>query len=121
MARGIRSRIEGLEADLVGGRCPECGLPPDGPNYTVDRGEELPEDPDEECPRCGRRLWWVVEVEMRRSEERLRAFVADAKQRDRQLLEENRASVGLPPLSPGQLAEYGLEGTRWTEGGIPNG
>ena len=50
MARGIRSRIEGLEADLVGGRCPECGLPPDGPNYTVDRGEELPEDPDEECP-----------------------------------------------------------------------
>ena len=86
---------------------------PNGPSYTIDRGEPLPEDPNEECPRCGRRLWWVVEVEMPKVEERHQAFVAETKQRDRELLEENRASVGLAPLTLEQLVEYELEGTRW--------
>lgn len=114
MVRGIRRRIEGLEAVFAGGRCPMCGLPPDGPNYTIDRGEPVPEDPDEACPRCGRRLWWVVEVEMRQSEARVRTLAEDAMRRGRELLEENRAAVGLPPLGPEwaweQARAYSLEG-----------
>ena len=57
-------------------------------------------DSDEECPRCGRRLWWVVEVEMPRADERLRAFAEEVMRRDREMLDENRARVGLPPWGP---------------------
>ena len=53
---------------------------------------------------------------VRRHEERVRAFEEETKQRDRELLERNRASVGLPPLAPGQIAEWGLEGTARGEG-----
>ena len=71
-------------------------------------------DSDEECPRCGRRLWWVVEVEMPRADERLRAFAEEVMRRDREMLDENRARVGLPPLGPErerqQARAYGLEG-----------
>ncbi len=52
----------------------------------------------------------------RRHEERVRDFVEEAKQGDRELLETNRASVGLPPLTPEQITEWGLEGTVWREG-----
>ena len=52
---------------MQGGRCPECGLPPDGPGYIVIIDGERPErsfdgDPDERCSRCGRYLWFVIEV-----------------------------------------------------------
>ena len=109
----LKGRLRRIEETARGGACPECGLPPDGPNYTIDRGEEVPENPDEECPRCGRRLWWVCEIEMPKADERLRAFVAETKQRDRDLLERNRASVGLPLLTPEELAKNGLEETKW--------
>ncbi len=112
----IKSRLRRLEDAVRGGRCPECHLPPDGPGYTIYSDDEQPEDPDARCPRCGRRLWYVIEVMLQRHEEGVRAFVAATKQEDRQLLEANRASVGLPPLTPEQLADYGLEGTAWGEG-----
>jgi hypothetical protein len=52
---------------MQGGRCPECGLPPDGPGYIVlIDGERLERsfdgDPDERCSRCGRYLWCVIRV-----------------------------------------------------------
>ena len=53
---------------------------------------------------------------VRRHEEHVRAFEEESKQRDRELLERNRASVGLRPLTPGQIAEWGLEGIAWGEG-----
>ncbi len=53
---------------------------------------------------------------VRRHQESARAFAEASKQGDRELLETNRASVGLPPLTPEQLARYGLEGTCWGEG-----
>lgn len=109
----LKGRLRRIDEAARGGACAECGLPPDGPNYIIDRGEEVPEDPDEECPRCGRRLWWVCEIEMPKADERLRALVAEAKQRDRELLERNRASVGLQPLTPEQIAKNGLEETTW--------
>ena len=112
----VKGRLRHLEETVSGGACAVCGLPPDGPNYVIDRGEALPEDLDEECPRCGRRLWWVYDIEMPKEEERLRAFVAESKQRDRELLETNRASVGLPPLTPEELVENELENTKWGEG-----
>jgi hypothetical protein len=109
----LKGRLRRFEEAARGGACAVCGLPPDGPNYIIDWGEEVPEDPDEECPHCGRRLWWVCEIEMPKADERLRVFVADTKQRDRELLERNRASVGLPPLTPEQVVEYELEETKW--------
>ncbi len=52
------------------GRCPECGLPPDGPGgiALVDDGvpgEGFPDDPAERCGRCGRcgrPLWCVIQI-----------------------------------------------------------
>ena len=58
----IRSRLRRIEGAVRGGRCSECKLPPDGPGYIVYAGDGLPEDPDERCRGCGRRLWFVVEV-----------------------------------------------------------
>ena len=53
---------------------------------------------------------------VRRRHEEQRAFAERSRQGDRELLERNRASVGLPPLTPAQLEEWGLEGTAWGEG-----
>lgn len=52
----------------------------------------------------------------RKHGERVEAYIRESKQRDRELLEDNRASVGLPPLTSGQVSESGLEGTSWGEG-----
>lgn len=40
-----------------------------------------------------------------------RAYAAASKQRDRELLERNRASCGLPHLTAEQITAWGLEGT----------
>lgn len=63
----LESRLRRLEDRRYGGRCPECGLPPDGPGriVLVDDGsprEGFPDDLGERCGRCGRRLWCVIEV-----------------------------------------------------------
>jgi hypothetical protein len=62
-----RSRLKRLEER--GGRCPECGLPPDGSGagriVVIDetRSEGSFEgDPDERCGRCGRALYTVIRV-----------------------------------------------------------
>jgi DNA-directed RNA polymerase subunit RPC12/RpoP len=62
---GIDSRLRRLEEQ--GRRCPECGLPPDGPREIAVINEEHPEesfdgDPEERCPRCGRSLYTVIRV-----------------------------------------------------------
>jgi hypothetical protein len=61
----IKGRLRRLEGRMQGGRCPECGLSPDGPGYIVIIDGERPErsfdgDPDERCSRCGRYLWCVI-------------------------------------------------------------
>ena len=110
----LKGRLRRLEEAARGRACAVCGLSPGGPNYTVDRGVPMPENPEEECPRCGRRLWWVWEVEMPKADERHRAFAEEAMRRDRGMLDENRAAVGLPPLGPEREREqaraFGLEG-----------
>ena len=63
----IDGRLKRLEESGRGGICPECRLPPEGPGYIVLIDEGDPErsfkgDRDERCSRCGRRLWFVVEV-----------------------------------------------------------
>jgi hypothetical protein len=60
----IKSRLRRLEQRGRGGRCEECGLPPEGPGYIVHSDSEagLPDDPGELCPKCGRRLWLVIQV-----------------------------------------------------------
>jgi hypothetical protein len=62
------SSIEGRLRRLEGrGRCPECGLTPDGPGRIAVINEEHPDtsfdgDPDERCARCGRSLYTVLRV-----------------------------------------------------------
>ena len=63
----IKTRLLRLEERRRGGRCGACGRPPDGPGRTVliDDGipaEGFPDDSEERCERCGRRLWCVIEV-----------------------------------------------------------
>jgi hypothetical protein len=63
----IESRLRRLEERGRGGRCPECGLPPDGPGYIVLMNQARPEesfkgDPEERCVRCGRYLYFVIRV-----------------------------------------------------------
>lgn len=45
---------------------------------------------------------------LKRQEEERRARHAESKRRDRELLERNRASVGLPPLTQEQIEKCGL-------------
>ena len=52
---------------MQGGRCPECGLTPDGSGRIalIDDGtpaEGLPDDPGERCSRCDHALWCVVQI-----------------------------------------------------------
>jgi hypothetical protein len=56
----IKSRLRRAEASVRGASCPECGLPPDGLGRIV--YDRIPEGAEEFCPRCGRRLWFVIEV-----------------------------------------------------------
>ena len=57
----INSRIRRPERHAArGGRCSECGLPPDGPGRIV--YDHIPEGEPEFCPECGRSLWCVVKV-----------------------------------------------------------
>ncbi len=65
----IKDRLRRLEGRMMqgGGRCPECGLPPDGSGRIVllDHGttaEGFPDDPKEHCSRCGRYLWCVIRL-----------------------------------------------------------
>jgi hypothetical protein len=63
----IESRLRRLEERRSAGRCPECGLPPDGHGYVVlidERGrlESFEGDPEERCARCGRFLYTVIRV-----------------------------------------------------------
>jgi hypothetical protein len=63
----IKGRLRRLEERSRGGRCQECGLPPDGPGYIVLIDEKRPEesfggDPGERCSRCGRYVWCVIKV-----------------------------------------------------------
>jgi hypothetical protein len=67
-AVSIESRLRRLEERRSAGRCPDCGLlPPDGHGYTVLIDEAHPEKsfkgaPHERCKRCGRLLYFVIEV-----------------------------------------------------------
>ena len=65
----INSRLRRVETNARkgrAGRCPECGLPPDGTGRIVLIDEGDPErsfqsDPEECCQECGRRLYFVIE------------------------------------------------------------
>ena len=62
---GLDGRLRRLEES--GGRCPECGLTPDGHGRMAVINEERPEksfdgDPDERCGRCRRFLYTVLRV-----------------------------------------------------------
>jgi hypothetical protein len=53
---------------MRGGRCSECGLLPDGHGRIVliedgVAGEGFPDNPEERCSHCGRRLWFALRVE----------------------------------------------------------
>jgi hypothetical protein len=59
----IKNRLRRLESPTrkgPSGWCPACGLPPYGPARIV--YERIPEDAEEVCLVCGRRLWFVIEV-----------------------------------------------------------
>jgi hypothetical protein len=105
----------------------------DGDSFLVDaprriRAEDLPGWAREHFGRMDparqeERERWLLEhrvvpfepwrERVRRHEERVRARQEESRQGDRELLERNRASVGLPPLTPEQITKWGLEGTAW--------
>ena len=47
------------------------------------------------------------------SPEQVEAWDRERRQKDRDLLERNRASGGLSPLTPGEVRRNELEGTAW--------
>lgn len=51
--------------------------------------------------------------QVRKHRERVEARMRESKQRDRELLEDNRAACSLSPLTPEQISEWGLGGTAW--------
>jgi hypothetical protein len=60
-------RLRRLEERMRSGGCDSCSLPPNGYGRIVliedgIAGEGFPDDPEECCSRCGRRLWCVIEV-----------------------------------------------------------
>jgi len=64
---GIKGRLRVLEKkSRLASRCQECGFAPDVPGRIVIVGEGFGEvdehDPEDRCDRCGRRLWFVIEV-----------------------------------------------------------
>lgn len=114
------------EINLLAALAADGGL--DGPVLSLNASpEDLPAGLREHVQRMDprsqeRRDRWLFEnrhsfepwrEKVRRVQEEQRAYVAEAKQRDRELLERNRASVGLPALTPGQIAQWGLKGTKW--------
>jgi hypothetical protein len=61
----IKSRLRRVESAARNGpaslgQCPECGLSPGAGGRIV--YAESPENPDERCPRCSHRLYFVIEV-----------------------------------------------------------
>ena len=63
----IKGRLRRLEGCMQGGRCPECGLSPDGPGRMVlivdgTPAEGFPEDPEERCSHCDRSLRCVIRL-----------------------------------------------------------
>ncbi len=56
----LRARLQRLQSRPEARRCPECGFLPDGLGYIV--YDRRPEGSEEFCPRCGRRVWFVIEV-----------------------------------------------------------
>jgi hypothetical protein len=66
MSRGnIYGRLERLETSArsgPSGRCPECGLPPDGHGYIVTVEREPDHDPQERCSECGQFLWTTIKI-----------------------------------------------------------
>jgi hypothetical protein len=59
----IKSRLRRIESAARRSHpCPEYGLLPDVPGRIVIVGEVDEHDPEERCERCGRWLWFVIEV-----------------------------------------------------------
>jgi hypothetical protein len=56
----IKSRLRRVEVVARSSGGPECGLPPDGIGHIA--FDRIPEGSEEFCPRCGRRLWFLIEV-----------------------------------------------------------
>jgi hypothetical protein len=58
----IKRRLRRAEASVRGASCLECGLLPGGSGAGRIVYDRIPEGAEEFCPRCGRRLWLVIEV-----------------------------------------------------------
>jgi hypothetical protein len=58
----ITGRLRRLEERSRGGRCQECGLPPDGPGRIVTVEGDLYHDPQERCSECVRFLWTTIKI-----------------------------------------------------------
>lgn len=55
----------------------------------------------------------TIREQVRMREEEAREYSKRSKQRDRDLLERNRAACGIAPLTPEQISKWDLEGTHW--------
>lgn len=99
------------ELNLISGTFPE-GVPDEVREYAgrVDPRRQEERDRREYERRHDFRPW---RERVRQAEEEHRAYAERSRQGDRELLESNRASVGLPPLTPEQIERWGLEGTTW--------